>query len=111
MSEPTTPDEFAKVACAATNSTFSGRIGDTSSLGYEIDTDASNFAAWAFAHSGDVFDYTGGTVTPFFFFLFLCLSFRSFLSLFLCLFLCSTASSIQPILRNGGKKEGEVNKL
>ncbi len=60
MSEPTTPDEFAKVACAATNSTFSGRIGDTSSLGYEIDTDASNFAAWVFAHGGDVFDYNKG---------------------------------------------------
>ena len=48
------------VACAATNSTYSGRIGDTASLGYEIDTDASNFAAWVFAHGGDVFDYDNG---------------------------------------------------
>ena len=60
LDEPKTPAEFAKVACAATNSTFSGRIGDTASLGYEIDTDASNFAAWVFAHGGDVFDYDKG---------------------------------------------------
>ena len=60
LSEPTTPSEFAEAACAATNSTFSGRVGDTASLGYEIDTDASNFAAWVFAHGGDVFDYAKG---------------------------------------------------
>tara|TARA_B100001123_G_scaffold414394_1_gene513809 strand:- start:6321 stop:7643 length:1323 start_codon:yes stop_codon:yes gene_type:complete len=60
LSEPQTPAEFAEAACAATNSTFSGKIGDTASLGYEIDTDASNFAAWVFAHGGDVFDYNGG---------------------------------------------------
>ena len=60
LSEPQTPAEFAEAACAATNSTFSGRIGDTASLGYEIDTDASNFAAWVFAHGGDVFDYGAG---------------------------------------------------
>ncbi len=60
LSEPETPAEFARAACAATNSTYSGRIGDTSSLGYEIDTDASNFAAWVFAHGGDVFDYEKG---------------------------------------------------
>tara|TARA_B100000700_G_scaffold328897_1_gene448328 strand:- start:394 stop:1719 length:1326 start_codon:yes stop_codon:yes gene_type:complete len=60
MSEPETPAQFAEVACAATNSTFSGRVGDTPSLGYEIDTDASNFAAWVFAHGGDVFDYNSG---------------------------------------------------
>ena len=60
LNEPNTPAEFATAACAATNSTFSGRIGDTASLGYEIDTDASNFAAWVFAHGGDVFDYDNG---------------------------------------------------
>ena len=60
LSEPQTPAEFAEAACAATNSTFSGRVGDTASLGYEIDTDASNFAAWVFAHGGDVFDYNKG---------------------------------------------------
>ena len=60
LKEPETPAEFAHVACAATNSVYSKRIGDTSSLGYEIDTDASNFAAWVFAHGGDVFDYENG---------------------------------------------------
>ena len=60
LKEPETPSEFASAACAATNSVYSKRIGDTSSLGYEIDTDASNFAAWVFAHGGDVFDYGNG---------------------------------------------------
>jgi len=60
LSEPQTPAEFAEAACAATNSTFSGKVGETASLGYEIDTDASNFAAWVFAHGGDVFDYQTG---------------------------------------------------
>ena len=60
LSEPKNPSEFSKAACAATNSVFSGRVGDTPSLGYEIDTDASNFASWVFAHGGDVFDYNSG---------------------------------------------------
>ena len=60
LKEPENPSQFAEVACAATNSVYSGRIGDTPSLGYEIDTDASNFAAWVFAHGGDVFDYNKG---------------------------------------------------
>jgi len=60
LGEPQTPADFAEVACAATNSVFSGRVGETPSLGYEIDTDASNFAAWVFAHGGDVFDYNSG---------------------------------------------------
>ena len=60
LSEPKTPAEFAEAACAATNSSFSGSVGDAASLGYEIDTDASNFAAWVFAHGGNVFDYNTG---------------------------------------------------
>ena len=60
LDEPETPSEFARAACAATNSVYSKRIGDTPSLGYEIDTDASNFAAWVFSHGGDVFDYEKG---------------------------------------------------
>ena len=50
LGEPQTPADFAKAACAATNSVFSGRVGETPSLGYEIDT----------AHGGDVFDYNSG---------------------------------------------------
>ena len=60
LSEPQTPAEFAEAACSATDSTFSGSVGDAASLGYEIDTDASNFAAWVFAHGGNVFDYEAG---------------------------------------------------
>jgi ABC-type glycerol-3-phosphate transport system substrate-binding protein len=60
LSEPQNPAEFAEAACAATNSTFSKSVGDAASLGYEIDTDASNFAAWVFAHGGNVFDYNSG---------------------------------------------------
>ena len=60
LSEPQTPSEFAKAACAATNSVYSGSVGEAASLGYEIDTDASNFAAWVFAHGGNVFDYNSG---------------------------------------------------
>lgn len=60
LSEPKTPSDFSAAACAAANSTFSGRIGDTASLGYEIDTDASNFASWVFAHGGNIFDYKSG---------------------------------------------------
>jgi len=55
LNEPKSPADFAKAACAATNQDFSGKMGDdVPSYGYEIDTDASNFAAWVFAHGGDV---------------------------------------------------------
>ena len=60
LDEPKTPAEFAEAACAATSKDFSGKMGDVSSYGYEIDPDASNFAAWVFAHGGDVFDYDKG---------------------------------------------------
>ena len=61
LDEPKSPADFAKAACAATNQDFSGKMGDdVPSYGYEIDTDASNFAAWVFAHGGDVFDYDAG---------------------------------------------------
>ena len=61
LDEPKTPADFAEAACAATNQDFSGKMGDdVPSYGYEIDTDASNFAAWVFAHGGDVFDYDSG---------------------------------------------------
>ena len=61
LNEPVTPSDFADAACAATNQDFSGKMGDdVSSYGYEIDTDASNFAAWVFAHGGNVFDYEAG---------------------------------------------------
>ena len=60
LDDPKTPGDFAEAACAATNKDFSGKMGEEPSYGYEIDTDASNFAAWVFAHGGDVFDYDKG---------------------------------------------------
>ena len=61
LDAPKTPADFAEAACAATNQDFSGKMGDdVPSYGYEIDTDASNFASWVFAHGGDVFDYETG---------------------------------------------------
>ena len=61
LDAPKTPADFAEAACAATNQDFSGKMGDdVPSYGYEIDTDASNFASWVFAHGGDVFDYATG---------------------------------------------------
>ncbi len=57
LNEPKTPAEFAKAACAATNQDFSGKMGEEPSYGYEIDTDASNFAAWVFALVCYVFYY------------------------------------------------------
>ena len=61
LDAPKTPADFAEAACAATNQDYSGKMGeDVPSYGYEIDTDASNFAAWVFAHGGDVFDYDNG---------------------------------------------------
>ena len=60
LDETKTPADFAEAACAATNKDFSGKMGEEPSYGYEIDTDASNFASWVFAHGGDVFDYDNG---------------------------------------------------
>ena len=54
---PTTPEEFAEMACAATENEYSGATGAGRSIGYEISIDASRFASWTFAFGGDVFDY------------------------------------------------------
>ena len=53
---PSTPAEFAEMACAATETPFSGNTSDFSA-GMEIDTDASSLAALVFARGGDIFDY------------------------------------------------------
>lgn len=54
---PSTPEEFAEMACAATENEYSGATGAGRSIGYEISIDASRFASWTFAFGGDVFDY------------------------------------------------------
>lgn len=53
---PTTPAQFEEAACAATAHPFSGKVGDTASIGYQFSTDASRFASFTFAFGGDIFD-------------------------------------------------------
>lgn len=55
---PTTPEQFREASCAALSNPYSGATGDpASSLGYEINIDASRFASWVFGFGGNVFDY------------------------------------------------------
>lgn len=56
---PATPEEFAEMACAATEQPFSKATAE-GSRGYELSIDASRFASWTFAFGGDVFDYETG---------------------------------------------------
>lgn len=51
---PTSWDEFMEMACAFTESGWSGYDGEDT-IGYTIRTDASQIAAGAFANGGDVF--------------------------------------------------------
>jgi multiple sugar transport system substrate-binding protein/sn-glycerol 3-phosphate transport system substrate-binding protein len=60
---PTNPEEFAEMACAATENDFVGATGGGRSIGYEISIDASRFASWTFAFGGDMFDYEAGVYT------------------------------------------------
>jgi multiple sugar transport system substrate-binding protein/sn-glycerol 3-phosphate transport system substrate-binding protein len=60
---PTTPEEFADMACAATENEYSGATGAGRSIGYEISLDASRFASWTFGFGGDMFDYEAGAYT------------------------------------------------
>ena len=60
---PTTPIEFAEMACKAVEQPYSGATGGGRSLGYEISIDASRFASWTFAFGGDIFDYETGRFT------------------------------------------------
>lgn len=58
---PTTPEQFAAAACAATENPFSAATGDAATtIGYELSVDASRFASWTFAFGGDIFDYEAG---------------------------------------------------
>ena len=59
---PTTPEQFREAACAASETGFSGATADNP-IGYEISLDASRFASWTFAFSGDMFDYEANTFT------------------------------------------------
>jgi len=58
---PTTPEQFAEAACAATANPFSGATADVSTtIGYQLSFDASRVASWTFGFGGDVFDYEAG---------------------------------------------------
>ncbi|RMG75016.1 MAG: ABC transporter substrate-binding protein [Chloroflexi bacterium] len=57
---PTTPEQFYEAACAAVENPFSGATGENAPTGYQLSADASRFAAWTFAHGGDIFDYEAG---------------------------------------------------
>lgn len=60
---PTTPEEFAEMACAAAENPFSGATGDAPSLGYQLSVDASRMASWTFAFGGDIYDYENDQFT------------------------------------------------
>jgi multiple sugar transport system substrate-binding protein/sn-glycerol 3-phosphate transport system substrate-binding protein len=52
---PTTPEDFALAACAASAKPFSKAIGSASS-GYYFYLDATRFSSWIFAFGGEVFN-------------------------------------------------------
>lgn len=56
-SPPATPEEFREMACAAPASPFSGKVGDTPALGYQLGVDPSTVASLTFSMGGDIFDY------------------------------------------------------
>ena len=60
---PQTPDQFAEAVCAATANPFSGNPDPSSSIGYEVRTDASNVASLGFARGVDIYDYENNQFT------------------------------------------------
>ena len=60
---PKTMEEFAEMTCQAAEKPFSKNADPTKTVGYEITTDASNFAALIFAQQGDIFDYVENRFT------------------------------------------------
>lgn len=59
---PESPEEFREMACAASETPFSGATGE-GGMGYMLSIDASNFASWTFAFGGDIFDYEANQYT------------------------------------------------
>jgi multiple sugar transport system substrate-binding protein len=60
---PQTPEQFAEAVCAAKDNPFSKSVDPSFSIGYQVRTDASNFAALVFARGGDIFDYDNNQFT------------------------------------------------
>jgi len=52
---PTTPTEFKEMSCAAAAQPFSGATAE-GRIGYQLSTNASQFASFTFAFGGDIFD-------------------------------------------------------
>ncbi len=60
---PQTPEQFAEAVCAAKDNPFSKSADPSFSIGYQVRTDASNFAALVFARGGDIYDYENNRFT------------------------------------------------
>ncbi len=60
---PVTPEQFTAAACAASTQRFSKATAKGRPIGYEMSADASRFAAFTFAHGGNVYDSTTNRYT------------------------------------------------
>ena len=60
---PQTPEQFSEAVCAAAENPFSKNPDPSISVGYQVRTDASNYAALVFARGGDIFDYENNQFT------------------------------------------------
>jgi multiple sugar transport system substrate-binding protein len=60
---PQTPEQFSEAVCAGAENPFSKNPDPSISIGYQIRTDASNYAALVFARGGDIYDYENNQFT------------------------------------------------
>jgi multiple sugar transport system substrate-binding protein len=60
---PQTPEQFSEAVCAAAENPFSKNPDPSISVGYQVRTDASNYAALVFARGGDIYDYDNNQFT------------------------------------------------
>lgn len=60
---PATPEQFEEAVCAAAEHPFSKNPDPGTTMGYQVRTDASNYAALVFARGGDIYDYENNRFT------------------------------------------------
>jgi multiple sugar transport system substrate-binding protein len=60
---PQTPEQFSEAVCAGAENPFSKNPDPSISIGYQVRTDASNYAALVFARGGDIYDYENNQFT------------------------------------------------
>jgi multiple sugar transport system substrate-binding protein len=60
---PQTPEQFAEAVCAGAEHPFSKNPDPSVTIGYQVRTDASNYAALVFARGGDIYDYENNQFT------------------------------------------------